>query len=88
MQQDNTTQKRNDRQNWTPIRIEGQQAQHRAAFEDVDSDESERQLAGGEVDEQEVAWHPGDDPSDEHPPEQHLHFPISLADWGPRNSLL
>ena len=28
------------------------------------------------------------DPSDETWPEQHVHFPLSLADWGPRNSLL
>jgi hypothetical protein len=85
MQQNITTQLSND----TPrIQTSGQRpkqaAQGNVGRMVTDYVGSERQLAGGEVNK----WRPGDDPSDETPPEQHLHFPLSLADWGPRNSLL
>jgi hypothetical protein len=80
MQQENTTQRSIDKQN-TP-------ALPNAEFEDIDPDENERQWAAEEMTEHNAAANLDDDLSDEHPPEQHVHFPISFADWGPRNSLL
>lgn len=79
MYEENTTQISTDNQN-DPARD--------AEFEDIDPDENERQWAADEVTEHVPAWRPGDDPSEEQPPEQHIQFPISFADWGPRNSLL
>ena len=80
MQQENTTQIGTDTQKNAAL--------HGAEFENIGPDENGRRLAASETTENESGWLADSDPFGEDPSEQHIQFPISFADWGPRNSLL